>query len=348
MFRVFGIVLSFLLALALAGWALAVSVGPRALADGIELYQYRQYFDRILGDTAPRATRPMVVWLGDSTIMGGERPSYPQLLRGQLHRKNADSLVIAGAAFDPYIYYFAVGRVIERLNPSVVIMVAHLAAFSPRGSARIFRYNDLSSYITPAQLPRAFLLPLAERELSPARLLLAQALNFDGPKRIFFGAEGLRELYAKAPFWAALGPPRPPRVFNPRMRDTLTSYNVRVSRRQPTVRMLEAAVRVVTEAGRVAMVIATPIPHEALATRAWHDPAKMQQGFDVLREVVEGAGGMFVDLHRLLPQREFADYGGHFAATGAQHMSYAVWPMVREALRRASLAHTADGTGTPG
>src|SRR5262249_18761342 len=141
-----------------------------------------------------------IVWLGDSTIMGVKRPSYPQLLRAQFSRNDIDTKVVAGAGFDPYVYYFLVGRIVERLDPDVVVMVAHLASFQPKGSKREFRYNDVSSYLLPSMLPQAFLLPLAERDLSPARLLVAQSLEWTAPEQIFYGAEGLRLLFADASF----------------------------------------------------------------------------------------------------------------------------------------------------
>jgi hypothetical protein len=341
--RILGIAVSFLVSLALLGWLIAARLGAEAVEQGTQLYQYRWYFAHVFDDATARE-RPLVVWLGDSTIMGAKRPSYPQLLRQQLDRKNADSKIIAGAAFDAYVYYFIVGRVIERLDPSVVVMVAHLSAFAPRGSVAQFRYNDLSSYLEPSELPRSFLLPLAERQLSPARVLLAQTLGWTPAQQVFLGAEGMRLLYTEAPFWEVLGPSKPPPVFNPALREALGDYNIRLTRRQPTVQMLEAAVRVVTESGRTALVVGTPIPYEAMATRSWYDAAVIQQRFDVLREAVEDAGGMFVDLHGLLRQDEFADYGGHFADTGARHVTDAVWPFVREALRRSALAH--DG-GSP-
>jgi hypothetical protein len=342
--RLLGIAASFAVSVGLLGWLIAATIGPDAVARGVELYNYRGYFDQLFAN-AKEPQRPLVVWLGDSTIMQFKRPSYPQLLRAQLARKNVDTRVIAGAGFDPYVYYFIVGRVLDRFDPDVVVMVAHLASFQPKGSAREFRYNDLSSYLMPSMLPQAFLLPLSERDLSPARLLLAQALDWSAPEQIFYGAEGLRVLYGRAAFWESLGPPKPPAVFNPAMRETLGDYNVGITRQQPTVQVLEAAVREVTKSGRAAVVVGTPIPYDAMATRPWFDGDAIQRRFDVLRASVEDAGGLFVDLHDLLRQDEFADYGGHFLETGAQRVSAHVFPFVREALRRASLAR--DGGHAP-
>jgi hypothetical protein len=217
----------------------------------------------------------------------------------------------------------------------VVAIVAHLLGFNPKKDRPQFRYNDLSSYLLPAFLPRTFLLPLADRQLSPARVLIAQALRFPGPEQAFYTAEGLRQLYQEAPPLAALGPQNLPFVFDPREWDTLRDYEMTLSRAQPAMQMLEATVRVVTESGRVALVVANPIPVEAMSSRPWYDAAAVERNVDLLRAVVEGAGGMFVDLHRLLPQSEFKDFGGHYLPPGASHTADAVWPSVREALQRA-------------
>jgi hypothetical protein len=61
----------------------------------------------------------------------------------------------------------------------------------------------------------------------------------------------------------------------------------------------------------------------------------MQRRFDVLRAATEESGGRFVDLHMLLPQAEFADFGGHFGPVGAQHIASVVSPIVVDALRQA-------------
>lgn len=340
--RLLGILGSFLACIALLTLGVAERLGPTALQRGVDLYRYRVFFDRRLGPRR-RGERPLVVWLGDSTIMDTKRPSYPQLLQPWLRRKGADSEVLAGPAFDPYVYYFLAGRVVERLDPTVVVIVARVSTFHPKEAFREFRYNDMASYLPPSLLPRTFLLPLAARQLSPARLLLAQTLNDEAVERAFYAGEGLRLLYSEAAFWKPLGPPKLPAVFDPTRRTVLDSHDLEISRRQEGVVMLEAAVRVVAEAGRVALVIASPIPYEAMRTRPGHDAVKLQRRFDMLRATVQDAGGMFLDLHQLLPQNELADFAGHFNAAGALRVSHAVFPHVREALRRAG-AWPASGT----
>jgi len=339
--RVFGIVGSFLACTVLFVWSVNVTIGPAALERGKKLYYYRDFFDRVLARTPTLRERSLLLWLGDSTIIRLSRPSYPQLLIPRV-RANAgtETLVVAYYGFDPFAYYFVVGGLVEAVDPSVVAIVAHLRAFgSSNEDTRQFRYNDLSSYVPPALWPGTFLLPLADTELSPARVLLAQALRFAGPENAFYVGEGMRDLYDQSPWWAMLGPRALPFVYDPRDWDVLKGYELTLSRKQPAVEMLEATVRVVTEAGRVALVVASPAPVEAMSTRPTYDAAAIQRSIDVLRAATEDAGGMFADLHRLLPQSEFKDYGGHYMPLGAQHTSEAVWPFVQEALRRAKDRH---------
>lgn len=338
MARIVGILAAFFVTTALVVALVLRAFGPAAEARGLQLYRYRPLFERNLGDPVP-ARRPLVVWLGNSTIMAKYHPSYPQLLKRRLDPRGVDSLVLGGAAFDPYVYYFMVTRVVE-LEPAVVAIVAHLPSFRPKGLDPSFTYNDVSSFIRPPFLPRTFLLPLAERRLSPALLTLAQALNLPAAERLFLTAEGLRRLYNDAAFWAPLGPGKPPAVFDPRRLDALNAYDFHLTRRQPALRMLEATVRVVAQAGRTALVIASPIPVDALRARAWYDAERTRGDLALMREAVEGAGGTFLDLHTLLPQALFTDFGGHFGLPGAERLADAVEPVLASALARAEVDTT--------
>jgi hypothetical protein len=334
--RIIGILGSCLALTALLAWTVTAVVGPAALERGKKLYYYRGFFDRMLTTPPPPRERPLLLWLGDSTIVRFSRPSYPQLLIPRVRTAlGADTLVVAFLGFDPFAYYFVVGELLEAVDPSVVAIVAHLRAFGSKKGHTEFRYNDLSSYVPPRLLPRTLLLPLSDCQLSPARVLLAQALRFPGLEQAFYTAEGLRLLYGEAPFWAALGAPALPFVYDPRESDVLAGYELALSRRQPAVEMLEATVRGVTASGRVALVVASPIPVEAMSTRPSYDAAAIQRSVDVLRVATEDAGGMFADLHRVLAQDDFKDFGGHYMPSGALRTSNAVWPYVREALRRA-------------
>jgi hypothetical protein len=149
---------------------------------------------------------------------------------------------------------------------------------------------------------------------------------------MFYFAEGARLLYHDAAFWNPLGPAVPPPVFDGRVVEALRVFDVAISRRQPTVRMLEATVRMVADSGRTAIVVGVPIPYEALRTTDWYDPAVYQSRFDVLRGVVEEAGGRFIDLHDALPAAQLADYAGHFTSEGAQRLAEVIWPQVSAAL----------------
>ena len=334
--RILGILGSFVACSSLLWWGVNATYGAAALERGEKLYYYRAIFDRLFNPEAPRPERSRLLWLGDSTIIQISQKSYPQLLRPRVAETlGADTLVVADFGFDPYSYYFVTGRLLEAADPTVVAIVAHLIGFNPKKNHPEFRYNDLSSYLLPAQLPRTFLLPLGERQLSPARVVIAQALGLPGSEAVFYTAEGLRLLYEQSPAWAALGPRQLEFVYDPREWDTLRNYQTALAPTHSAVQMLEATVRTVTESGRVALVVVSPIPLEAMRMRPWYDEAAVERSVGVLRSVVENAGGMVADLHRLLPQDEFKDFGGHYKPLGATHTSEAVWPFVRDAFRRA-------------
>ncbi len=52
-----------------------------------------------------------------------------------------------------------------------------------------------------------------------------------------------------------------------------------------------------------------------MSTRPGYDAAAVERSVDVLRATVEEAGGIFADLHRVLPQSDFKDFGGIKKAT---------------------------------
>jgi hypothetical protein len=327
--RVLGILVSFLVCSACGLWVVVGSVGPSAFERGRSEYAYRARLDRVM-TSAPRSHR-LVAWVGDSTIWGRRAPSFPQLLRPSLRKVGGAGVVVAVPGFDAYAFYFVMGSIL-RMDPHVVVIVARLPAFHLKGTNQSISYNDLSSDIPLSALPRSFLLPLADRRLSPARIVLAQGLNVPAAERAFYTAEGLRFLYEDAPFWAPLGAPVPPKVFDGRVADELKRFDIPLTRRFPSVRMLGATVQMVTDAGRTAIVVGMPIPIDALRKRAWFDATVYAARFDALRAVVETAGGRFLDLHDLLPQDEFVDFAGHFNKQGAHHLAERIWPEVGLAL----------------
>src|SRR5690242_5862720 len=99
--------------------------GDAAVARGLDRYVYRESLKRQLARTS--GTPPDVVWLGDSTMLGLIRPSYPQLLGGVL--PDVPSRVIGFLGADFYTYYPCVGALLAVHHPAVLVLVAHLRLF---------------------------------------------------------------------------------------------------------------------------------------------------------------------------------------------------------------------------
>jgi hypothetical protein len=195
--------------------------------------------------------------------------------------------------------------------------------------------NDLFSMIPTAELPRAVRLPFAARGVSVPRLLLIRLLRYQTIERFFYFLEGAHTLVAEAEIpW--LGPKE---FVNPvggwvALGISLAASNVSVSPRQPTVQLMAATIRLAREAGVHVVIVGTPLPYEEMRDSVGYDTAVYDARFKVLRDVVEEAGGVFVDLHEALPRQEFSDPVGHFTVPGARRLADQIRPVVAAELQR--------------
>ncbi len=344
--RVVWIGLTFVLALVATGVIAVRRFGDGALHAGRDLYRHRIMLE---GATWPRMDDgPLLVWMGDSTILDDKGPSYPQLIDERLLRTDhVASRVVANVGLDFYHYYFLMGRVLA-LRPDVVVLVAHLRVFNLRRfelAGNTQKFDDLASMIPASELWRALGLPLDARGISAPGLLLMRLFRGEGGERALYLFEGLRFMFQEADFWPALPVDDSPRMTWQRgmqsLALTLKSYDVPLGRRQPVVRMMGATVRMAAAAGVRTLVVGSPIPCGAMGLRGWYDPADYVQRFAVLRAVVEENGGTFVDLHEALAREEFIDGAGHYNAAGAQHLADLVEPVVRAELHAAALRRPA-------
>jgi hypothetical protein len=333
--------LTFVLALVAAGVIAVRHFGDDALHAGRNLYRHRIMLE---GATWPRIEDgPLLVWMGDSTILDDKGPSYPQLIDERLRTDHIASRVVANVGLDFYHYYFLMGRVLA-LRPDVVVLVAHLRVFNLRRfelAGNTQQFDDLASMIPASELWRALGLPLHARGISAPGLLLMRLFGYEGGERALYLVEGLRFMFQEADFWPALEVDEAPRTRWLRgmqsLAVTLQSYDVPLGRRQPVVRMMGATVRMSTAAGVRTLVVGSPIPYGAMGLRGWYDPADYVRRFAVLRAVVEENGGSFVDLHEALAREEFIDGAGHYNAAGAHHVADLVEPVVRAELHAAAL-----------
>ncbi len=192
------------------------------------------------------------------------------------------------------------------------------------------------SLIPTAELPRALGLPFAVRGMSIPKVLLARLLRYQSVERFFYFLEGAHTLVAEASI-PSLGPNQfdaPGGSPFYMLGIALGGSNVPVTRGQPTVRMMEATVRLVREAGVRVIVIGTPVPYQIMRDSVGYDQATYDARFAVLRSAVEDAGGVFLDLHEALQRDMFIDSVGHFSVDGARQLAARVRPVVAEELRR--------------
>ena len=305
-----------------------------ASSAGWSVYAYREILKKQIRKTS--RSRPGVVWLGDSTMLGLRRTSYPQMLQGVL--PDVQSRVLGFIGSDYFTYYPIVGELLTVHRPAVLVMVAHLRLFrQPAEDLTGFskNRNDLFSMIPTAELPRAVTLPFAVRGVSVPRLLLTRLLRYEPIERFFYFLEGAHAFFANAQVdW--LGPNKfeYPASALRALGIALTGSDVAISRQHPTVRMMEATVRLAHEAGVHVIVVATPIPYESMRDSFGYDDAVYAARFAILRDAVEDAGGVFVDLHEALTHDLFVDPVGHFSVAGAEVLAERLRPIVARELRQ--------------
>ncbi len=337
--RVSGIAATFLVAVAMVTWTAARRLGAGAVAVGRDLYSHRDILRAHVVRRFP--DRPLVVWLGDSTIVTMGRPSYPELIGALVGRSEpVESRVVALPGLDFFHFYFLLGPVLD-LRPDVVVLLAHLRMFNlPAGRT----FNDLASLLPARELLATTRLPLQQHGLTLPGLLLARCLRAPAGEEALYFFEGARALFQEAGFWDGLGPNgvTPLAALRNLVRvqsQTLAGYDVALSPRQPTVRMMGAAVAMAVRGGARTVVVASPVPYDVLARRGWYDADVYRERIGVLGATVERSGGTLIDLHDALARAEFADQSGHYNEEGTAHLAALLAPVIRDALH--------DGAGHP-
>jgi hypothetical protein len=195
--------------------------------------------------------------------------------------------------------------------------------------------------IPNSELNHAVWLPFETRGLTLPRLALARLLRSPAVENAFYVFDGARAQYGEADIpW--MGPRKSANKdarFAELLQVGLGGSNVAVTRDHPTVRMMEATVRLARDAGVRVIVVGSPIPFEAMGASAiGYDPAVYAERFAVLADAVRDAGGVFVDLHEALPRALFHDGLGHFTEEGANVLADRLRPIVVSELQDAMSA----------
>jgi hypothetical protein len=324
--RTLGVVAGFAATL---GTATIVWLGPlwnASVEQGREKYGRR--FAILNQLTRKNSEIPLIAWLGDSTMLRGisEIPPYPDLIRRELRGSQPfTNVIVAIPAQDAYHHYSLLGAVLE-LKPKAVFILANLRLF---GAPRVTNFLDLASWIPPAELGRALWLPWHERSITIPRLVMAQALRHETAEKVFFAAEGLRELFQNEvlPLLSRAGRPS---TREEGIARTLREYTEELDGRHPVLRMIVAAVEMATRRGVRAVVVIPPMPLQAVE-RAGIAAAPSEQAA-ALRRAVEPAGGELVALYDLLGAEGFRDEIDHLTMFGTRQVANALTPVVKASL----------------
>ncbi len=325
--RIEVVVLATLTVLTLVGWRAVAEWGKDATAEGRAVYRHRAVLEETV--TAQPTRRPLVAWLGDSTIIG---ESYPRRMDDWLRdRYRGESRVVAYPGLTTFNYYELMGPVLA-LRPAVVVLIANLRAMpAPRTDlpvpADLGAFDDLASMIPEEELPRALALPWQVRGVSLPRLVLLRLLRYDALEQSMYLFEGLRSLAQQQHPWEGVAPPPslPSSVALAAYLDAIHGlekrYDQEIRPDAPFARMLAGAIEMARSRGVRVLVVASPIPWEALRDTVGYDHARYARRFDVLRGVVEARGATFVDYHEALKASGFRDDGGHLTVAGATALS---------------------------
>jgi len=290
-----------------------------------------------LTDAAHERTKPLVLYLGDSTAMTNPyRRAIPERMTAALRRDLGTNRIQVAPFVSPglwiYDFYFFVDRMIA-IHPSAVVVTLNLASTS----AAWMQFNvhpELAAWLDPARLVGAALLPLERSDLNTDRLLLYVGLQSARAESVWHWVRSQQARVGVAQrLWtawldrdrqqfevgriaavvadaqAATGDG----VQGPR-EGQLARYGTALSgldRDHPVLRMLGATVRALSDAGVPTLVYLFPLNIEGFTELGIYDPSGLAHSVSTVEAVVEAAGGDFLDLHALLPQSGFADAQGH-------------------------------------
>lgn len=316
----------------LATWALLVAAAaffapvPRSGPPG--KLAMRPWVERMLRPTDP--TRPLVVWLGDSTTTDHPgNPSYPRRIETRLQPVQPVEILNASRpGLDAFQHYVLLGR-LAALAPRAVFVLANPRLMHGEGGGD--GLLTIASMIPIHELPRSLLLPWHERGITWPRLLLARAMDLEVAREAFEFYQGLRGRleYGMHPEGARIAAPRAQIIA-----DAIAAYDRPIGGRTACVRMLAASTRLAVESGAAAVIVVPPIPFEVLAKRGLYG-SRFLERIAILRREVEAAGGTLIDLHRLLSADEFRDVLGHYSDRGSDRLARHLEPIVK--------AHLASG-----
>jgi hypothetical protein len=295
-----------------------------------------------------RVTR--IAFLGDSTVLSfPDQRTLDQAVERELRARSARPVAVGSFALlgmNLSDHYFLAEPILAA-GPELVVLPVNLAVFGT--DWRRWRRPWLAGWLPPARLGEAAVLPLdwagltfdrvllygllVRSGLAPAwqRLRVEQARVVNATASLRRSADGT-DLRGAGPLPAgpadrleraeslAIGG-RPSRAF---IQARYGSVLEGLARDARGLAFLTAAVAAYARAGAVPLVYAVPMNGADLTRQgvAWKEGVAASLG--AIRRAALRGGGVFLDLHDLLPDREFRDASGHHTVEGRERLARAL------------------------
>ncbi len=288
-----------------------------------------------------------VALLGDSTMM--RYPYSRQVsdrLRRALYRATGDRPRIrvsqlTSEGHGTFDYYF-IADVVVAVHPDQVLLAFNLSSFGA-ATRRQFARPELAGFLAPARLGQAIGLPLHWIGLTTDQLLFYSTIVGSGGyghwrslqrEQVRLGLARARietwlgdwagahpeEEFELALQRAHLGRTLVPQGGNRYKVDALSDHYAPildgVDRDHPVLRVLGALVSHFERSGIRTLVFTVPLNVEYIDAMGLYDEAGLAHSLASIETTVREAGGRFLDLHDLLPDRGFRDAPGHFTVDG--------------------------------
>jgi hypothetical protein len=331
--RIFAIIASFLLTSVVVIGVVVVTDSDLVRARGLEGFPLRTWHMRM--DVEDRGRNPDLLFLGDSTLAGGGFGGWAdQVARRLGQQQQLSSRVMWFYGLDFFHYYCALAAR-EEIRPRALVVLAHLRMFSrPEPPGRMLELCDAIpvSEWSPF-LAHAFM----DRGVSPLELLLKQALRWEWVWEGALYAEGFRRTLREVEPFATLLPPlsteilrfaEPYAEIHPDQKARLSEYRVSLREALPTVRMMTTTLRLAQRWDIPVIVVATPLPNNELRRVG----IETRTNIELLREISEREGAVFLDLTSSLPLTDFKDFSGHLRGGGHASVRRAVEPILLQTL----------------
>jgi hypothetical protein len=284
--------------------------------------------------------RPLLVWLGDSTLVKNYRTGpFPRKLGRQLPM-SVETRLAAHPGLTFSHFYCLLGPALA-LEPQLVVIVANLWSINPANRRRPL--GTLGSLIPAGELRRAIRLPFrALGGPTAPELIVARLLRIPTVDSAYHFSVGLRQMFRRALPRAGRGRSgefpvgeewgelfrREAQLGDDHVAAVLRGFDFEIARDDAMVRMMAATVSAAVRSDVPVLVYVNPIPVTRLPEGGWYDAGRYARRIGVMREAVSDAGGAFVDLHAAVPGGGLLDLRGHLDASGADRMASLLAPHV--------------------